>query len=602
MLSSINLDNDLMGTYMPRIKKLVFVLFLCITTPAIAQWQTPVNTVPIGRGPGVQGFNSMGGASCVFQTNGSSVPSCAGSLPFFNPLVIGSTPITGGNAGGVLYKNSGVLGSATTINNGIVRTDGSGNPVASVIMPSFAMPGNIQFQDGTTSGFIGTTTSFLTDSTVFGTLNATPVGFLYNNGLAGSIGSSGWTFNLPVNIVSTTGTLNQGINITQTPTSALSCAAPGAGPPTAPIFFGCAYNSIFINPNNTNGNGGVVHGLSVQMFNSGANVNQSSTAFFANYTSGVAATTATDRVAISGLAQIDSNQGGTGTGAGTAKGSVVTTNYYAIAGNNATNLFGINGMEMNVTARVGSSLYAKNGMSVVLQSDDAVQASGAYSVGYSLASQAGSVNWKCGFCANDLNGQNPITATGTIFGTIGAGNVGSLIDVSSYTPASWIFKATNFTVDNNGTANPAGGIVGVTTNSNAAAGIVGEYPTIGSCNGSAITTNTDTNCGSIALTAGDWDLSATWVIAPAATTTVGFYSAGINTVTATVPSGIGTYCRKFISTGATGSIAPVQALTCEIPPMRVSLAAPATYYLNGNVTYGTSTLTQFGTLHARRPR
>lgn len=56
---------------------------------------------------------------------------------------------------------------------------------------------NVVLQDGFTQGVISATSSFLTHSTVVGTLNATPLGFIVNNALAGSISTAGvWNIGL----------------------------------------------------------------------------------------------------------------------------------------------------------------------------------------------------------------------------------------------------------------------------------------------------------------------------------------------------------------------------------------------------------------------
>ena len=40
-------------------KFFVIALLWLLGTPAFGQWQVPLNTVPIGRGPGVTGFTSV---------------------------------------------------------------------------------------------------------------------------------------------------------------------------------------------------------------------------------------------------------------------------------------------------------------------------------------------------------------------------------------------------------------------------------------------------------------------------------------------------------------------------------------------------------------
>lgn len=80
-------------------KKLLIAL-LFLASPALAQWQTPVGTIPVGQGPGVQGFTTVtgssgGGAKCLIDT----VPPSFGACP--SPTVTSDTvtytpPFTGG--------------------------------------------------------------------------------------------------------------------------------------------------------------------------------------------------------------------------------------------------------------------------------------------------------------------------------------------------------------------------------------------------------------------------------------------------------------------------------------------------------------------------
>lgn len=56
------------------LKRLLLALaFVSALSPAVAQWQVPVNTIPVGRGAGVSGFNTVGGSGgagtkCLLDT------------------------------------------------------------------------------------------------------------------------------------------------------------------------------------------------------------------------------------------------------------------------------------------------------------------------------------------------------------------------------------------------------------------------------------------------------------------------------------------------------------------------------------------------------
>lgn len=140
------------------------------------------------------------------------------------------------------------------------------------------------------------------------------------------------------------------------------------------------------------------------------------------------------------------------------------------------------------------------------------------------------------------------------------------------------------------------GIIGTTTNNNANAGSWGEYLT-GTTTGTSLTTGTTTNCSSVSLTAGDWDVEGVVTFVPAAGTTVTAIQAGINTVSATIPANnTGGYNLLFatLTTGSSQSYAS--------PIVRVSLASSGTAYLLGVSNFGVSTMTCNGFIRARRVR
>ncbi len=146
------------------------------------------------------------------------------------------------------------------------------------------------------------------------------------------------------------------------------------------------------------------------------------------------------------------------------------------------------------------------------------------------------------------------------------------------------------------------GIVGTTTNNNAAASYVGEFISSVVLAGAAvaITTSTSTDITTIALTAGDWDVWGTLWTNPAAGTITTSVAVGVATTSATLPptSAIGqaTQHIRGISTAAT------EICILNSGTTRMSLAAPTTIYLVGFISFTTSTMSAFGSLCARRVR
>lgn len=147
-------------------------------------------------------------------------------------------------------------------------------------------------------------------------------------------------------------------------------------------------------------------------------------------------------------------------------------------------------------------------------------------------------------------------------------------------------------------------ITGTSTNDNAAAGDIGEFVESVISQGAPVTlstTATAQNITSIALTAGDWDVSVSAFIlnttsaggAPTGTTVA---IAGPSATSATVP----THANRGTSPGTTSSVAD---LPLTAPVVRFSLAATTTVYLIGYMTWSGGTAPRmFGKISARRVR
>jgi hypothetical protein len=142
---------------------------------------------------------------------------------------------------------------------------------------------------------------------------------------------------------------------------------------------------------------------------------------------------------------------------------------------------------------------------------------------------------------------------------------------------------------------------GTTTNDSAAAGYVGQILTATKARSdfTRLATSTVTNITSISLTAGDWDV---WGVAgflgdAAATATTQFVGS-VSTTSATHGANETNKVRI--------TCASVDASTGDtvlpVPVVTLSLAATTTVYLVGNVVFGSSTMTYYGSITARRVR
>jgi hypothetical protein len=142
------------------------------------------------------------------------------------------------------------------------------------------------------------------------------------------------------------------------------------------------------------------------------------------------------------------------------------------------------------------------------------------------------------------------------------------------------------------TFNTISGIIGTTTNNNAAAGSVGEVISSLIPSGAPVsyTTGSPKNLTSITLTAGDWDV---WGNILFNGTTVTQVVGGFSTTTGTLPDS-SLYAQIIpLATGAAGGLA--------VPYQRFSISGSTVVYLVGFVT-GSGTLTGIGNIFARRAR
>ena len=143
------------------------------------------------------------------------------------------------------------------------------------------------------------------------------------------------------------------------------------------------------------------------------------------------------------------------------------------------------------------------------------------------------------------------------------------------------------------------GIVGTTTNNNAAAGSVGEFINSAVPNNTVtLTSGTPTNVTSISLTPGDWDVwGEVWfLIGTGAATAI---QTGISMTSATVPTQPTPNGSRtaFYGTMAASSIQDVAGLKC-----RISIAATTTVYLIAYAAFPSGTTTCGGSISARRRR
>lgn len=144
-------------------------------------------------------------------------------------------------------------------------------------------------------------------------------------------------------------------------------------------------------------------------------------------------------------------------------------------------------------------------------------------------------------------------------------------------------------------------LAGTQTNDNASAGNIGEYISASVVDGSAIvlTSTNIANITSMALTAGDWDVSFILGLTGATATNLAWAYGTVGTTSGALNSTIGFY----IGTGSLGTaFSGSQQIAIGSNNVRFSLAAPATVYLTTEAAFSGGACNAFGFIGARRAR
>jgi hypothetical protein len=153
------------------------------------------------------------------------------------------------------------------------------------------------------------------------------------------------------------------------------------------------------------------------------------------------------------------------------------------------------------------------------------------------------------------------------------------------------------------TFNTTSGIIGTTTNNNAAAGSVGELQSsVVADSTTSLTINTNADVTSLLLQPGDYDVWGNVAFNGAASTTTIINLGWISTTSATLPAS-NLYATQFFSAGGTAVYSTAPSAFC-VPSIRVTVATATTttVYLSVRSAFLVSTSTAGGGLYARRRR
>jgi len=222
----------------------------------------------------------------------------------------------------------------------------------------------------------------------------------------------------------------------------------------------------------------------------------------------------------------------------------------------------------------------------------------------------GSVAFPTSVSINNLlyaNSANNIVGLATANSGVLITSSGGVPSISSTLPSGIAATNMNLTTPTLGAASATSvnfgasttnGIIGVTTNNNAASGVVGEYISANVAAGSpvSISNGASVNITSISLTAGDWDVSGNVVWQPT-TATVNNIACWVTTVSATQPTPP--------ASGGTTQLAGItltDRTTLPITQTRFSLSSTTTVYLGAYAAFTGTSVGGYGFIGARRVR
>lgn len=361
---------------------------LLLASPALAQWQVPANTVPIGRGAGVIGFNSAttSGSGSVCLTT-----SCAMVTPNLGTPSAGVlTSATG------LPLSTGVTGILSSSNGGAGSISGAlkGNGAGVVSQAACADLSNGATGCSTATGTSGATIPLLNGTNTWSAFQTTSFG------LSGTLASN---FNYLFN--------PQLIGVWASSDTQATVATPGTNIPST---------------------------VSIEQYFGGSTVNdgRNSLGVALHMTAATNASNAY-RFYAAGNFVADSAFNDSGSG-GTPLGFLYGTGSVCRLKSGATFWKSCIANDNELSIETGSSVQIKAAVAALAQPADAVQGT-LVDAGYWLSANAGAVGFLNGFQIDASGGQYPIASAGTIIKSVG-GTVSNGIDLSGTTISNFLLK------------------------------------------------------------------------------------------------------------------------------------------------------------------
>lgn len=244
-----------------------------------------------------------------------------------------------------------------------------------------------------------------------------------------------------------------------------------------------------------------------------------------------------------------------------------------------------------------------NGGALSATAPMAISAAGVISLSTPVTGTFGGTGINNGASTITIGGNVAFSGAFTFAGTLSGATAVTFPTVGTLATLAGSEVFTNKTIASGSNTLDVKQVAGSATNDSASAGNLGETLTGTRVSGSAVSlvSGAASNITSVALTAGDWDLWGFPVWNGGATTTVGYFWASIDTTSAvSTNTNVGQFFFLY-GNGAT-PFNPGSPNTGLVGPVRISINAGTTYFLNTTCSFGVSTCTAYGTIIARRRR
>lgn len=403
-----------------------------VASPAVAQWQAPDHSVPIGRGAGATGFKSVSPSTSGLPL----VSQGASSDPVFGAFGTNAMPAFG--SGDVSFASGG--GAATIANNAVTNGKLAQMPTNTVKCNSTGSTANAQDCVSPVASTLTLNGSNSTDAlNITQNLNAAAkYGISITQAITGSMGG-GFNHNL--------------INITSDNSQCVGAVFCN-GFTTQYLFGGSAM---------TGGRQGAQVSATLTAPTSASNPNR-------NYVAGTF------------IADAQSSDNGTNTGAG-AQGAMFSMNPVAKLSAGATNWLELSGGEVDIGMDSTASTKYMIGWSIVGGYQGGQNGAGtatAMGAGVSVSAVVPQT-FDAAYIITDLNSGWPIKTSGTLqraFITGSTPTVANGTDWSAVTFSGFAFKSNGFSVNGAGVVHAAGLDLALSGTGSATAGAASALPSL----------------------------------------------------------------------------------------------------------------------------